>query len=663
MQTNTARYSSRAERDVYHTDDVDGGKKIYEYPHYSTFFQTDYAIIGKSTRDWMLYPITRLEIEPPEPVIDLVDVPGSDYALDLTESLTGRPIYKQRECDWVFIIVAPRNQWDAIYSDVMNRLHGRRMKVVRMEEPDYYYEGRITIESTKSDKWNGHIKMHGVFDPYKRNVLASDDDWLWDPFSFEDGYIPYQPNIYAIGHSLPETYKSIVVSTDSPTSILFGETFMPTSPTINVLKPTDSVMTLQIEGEEETVTLNDGDNRIPGILGRPERACYPDVLTDKFNGIRQQRKSSVKIPGRFAVMYSIYINNEDNTGEHLLYSPTNVDEGAIVLEPKLKMEINKAMTLEFLLPPTNPLYGDIAKLKTTITLYDGSTLKFRGRCRETKKSFNKCVEYTCSSELSFLGDVDTEPYNNGDSDNTKKTVGGWIAFFLEKYNAQAKTARKIQPGNTTDGGSTTFKMSNDGDSTVFDEIMAIAEARNGIIETRREGGTTYLDFRTVKEADRSTQIIEFGKNLIDFEQFVDATEIVTHVKAYDKDNAHSVTATNTTAETTYGTRVHRVMRWDMIEDQTTLQSMANSYVNAAYAMAATITLEAVDLHLIKADEQQFRLGYENRMLSPPHGVDEWFLCSRIELDLTKPAKNKYVFGATRATLTEKVTYKPTVLRG
>lgn len=254
-----------AERDVYHTDDVDGGKKVYEYPHYSTFYQTDYAIIGKSTRDWMLYPITRLEIEPPEPVIDLVDVPGSDYALDLTESLTGRPIYKQRECDWEFIIVAPRNQWDAIYSDVMNRLHGRRMKVVRMEEPDYYYEGRITIESTKSDKWNGHIKMHGTFDPYKRSVLASDDDWLWDPFSFEDGYIPYNPNIYSIGHSLPEGYKDILVWKDTPKSILFGETFMPTSPIINVSMPTGSVLTMQIEGTEGTVTLNDGDNRIPGF--------------------------------------------------------------------------------------------------------------------------------------------------------------------------------------------------------------------------------------------------------------------------------------------------------------------------------------------------------------------------------------------------------------
>ena len=54
-------------------------------------------------------------------------------------------------------------------------------------------------------------------------------------------------------------------------------------------------------------------------------------------------------------------------------------EGYEVLNPTWEMELNKAGSLRFTLPPYHPYYGKLQKLKSTIDLYDGGELMWRGR--------------------------------------------------------------------------------------------------------------------------------------------------------------------------------------------------------------------------------------------------------------------------------------------
>jgi len=191
--------------------------------HYETFQRPSYSWSNSyPQRDWMLYPVGRQEVDPPDVEITFLEIPGSDVPLDMTETLIGRPIYKTREADWDFKAVVPRNEWDATYSEIMNLLHGRRLIIVRMEDPAWFYRGRIKVTSTDSDKYNGRVKLHATLEPFKYAVQKSDEDWLWDPFSFEDGIIWSCLNDYSVSCRIPESMGSYLVTQDAPLTVTLG---------------------------------------------------------------------------------------------------------------------------------------------------------------------------------------------------------------------------------------------------------------------------------------------------------------------------------------------------------------------------------------------------------------------------------------------------------
>ena len=224
---------------------------------------------------WELYPVGRQEIMPPEVDINLVDVPGSDYPLDITDVLTGRPQYGTRYGRFEFKILSDRSKWDSIYSSVMRVMHGKRFKIVRQEEPNYYYVGRLKVTSTKSDKYNGRVKITRTFEPYKRDVLSSVDDWLWDDFSFEEGIIYNPSNTYwndpdaATGdYDAPECLADIEIAANDTRSITFPALRMPVTPIFHVTGDSDVELTMAVyRGGDliDTYTLHNGDNRIVGF--------------------------------------------------------------------------------------------------------------------------------------------------------------------------------------------------------------------------------------------------------------------------------------------------------------------------------------------------------------------------------------------------------------
>ena len=80
-------------------------------------------------------------------------------------------------------------------------------------------------------------------------------------------------------------------------------------------------------------------------------------------------------------MYTIYADGE------ALYSPHLANDGYSVLSPKLTVELNKAGSLTFILPPTNVMYDSIQKLKTIITVIQDNEEIFRGRVLHDEKDF------------------------------------------------------------------------------------------------------------------------------------------------------------------------------------------------------------------------------------------------------------------------------------
>ena len=128
--------------------------------------------------DWHLVPSSRPVINPPKPKVQYVDIPGADGSIDLTESLAGRPVYSDREGSLDFIVLNDFNvdnynyNWIDVYTDIMRYLHGRRMKMVLEDDPNYYYEGRFEVNSWKSDANNSTIAIDYHLSPYKYEVTT-----------------------------------------------------------------------------------------------------------------------------------------------------------------------------------------------------------------------------------------------------------------------------------------------------------------------------------------------------------------------------------------------------------------------------------------------------------------------------------------------------------
>lgn len=120
-----------------------------------------------SYHNWGLMLKSRPVISPPTPKTMYVDVPGADGSLDLTESLTGYTQYKNRKITFEFVVIAGRSTWPAIYSDILDTLHGNVVDIVFDDDPHYAYRGRVTV-----GKWDGKwatatLTMTAEVEPYK----------------------------------------------------------------------------------------------------------------------------------------------------------------------------------------------------------------------------------------------------------------------------------------------------------------------------------------------------------------------------------------------------------------------------------------------------------------------------------------------------------------
>lgn len=120
--------------------------------------------------DWHLVPLTKPVIPPPELVENFVDIPGANGQLDLTEVINGFPTYKSRSGEFSFVIDPGYWYLNDAYTEIANYLHGRRMRMILTDDPDWFYEGRFYISGAESGKDYSTISLKYVVDPFKLQI-------------------------------------------------------------------------------------------------------------------------------------------------------------------------------------------------------------------------------------------------------------------------------------------------------------------------------------------------------------------------------------------------------------------------------------------------------------------------------------------------------------
>lgn len=147
---------------------------------------SDGKLVGMNTWDnWHLIPSSRPSVVQAQPVLSMVEIPGREEgSIDLSEYLTGSIQYSQRNGNFEFIVDNDHENWITLLDRITTYLHGKKMYMVLEDDPNYYYEGRFTLDQWASESWNSKVVINYVVGPYKYRLNAG-SNWLWDQFNFD----------------------------------------------------------------------------------------------------------------------------------------------------------------------------------------------------------------------------------------------------------------------------------------------------------------------------------------------------------------------------------------------------------------------------------------------------------------------------------------------
>ena len=354
-------------------------------------------------------------------------------------------------------------------------------------------------------------------------------------------------------------------------------------------------------------------------------------------------------------MYKMYVDGVlfyDSTLEKL-----QIESGTVT------SELNKAGSLKFSIYPSHPYYRNIFELKSLIEVYrDGIEQPiFRGRALSHDEDFFKRRSYTCEGHFNFLVDsiVRTLNFVGTPAELFKKLV--------ESHNTQVEAWKNFKVGNiTVTGEQTTFTTS--GAETTQNAIKKLLlDEYGGYISPRYSGGVWYLDYLE-DFTERGNQAIEFGENLSQFTGKNDYSDVITALIPYGKDdltvsrvNNNSDMIKNTVGIGLYGTIVG-TENFSDITDAATLLSTATDYLNEQVKNKLVLELNAVDMSLLDVNLDALKIETYCRIISDPHGLDDWFLITKQTVDLTDPTKDSIVLGGTFTTFTEQTSSTGNVVK-
>lgn len=114
----------------------------------------------------------KVEVQPANPKLNLIEIPGADGSRDLSTQPAGRVVYADRKITWTFALY-PGENWDAKHSQVSGALNGRYCRITLDTDPGYYYLGRLVVSKHKVDGLLRQITVEAQCRPYKLRQMET----------------------------------------------------------------------------------------------------------------------------------------------------------------------------------------------------------------------------------------------------------------------------------------------------------------------------------------------------------------------------------------------------------------------------------------------------------------------------------------------------------
>lgn len=215
-----------------------------------------------------------------------------------------------------------------------------------------------------------------------------------------------------------------------------------------------------------------------------------------------------------------------------IYQDPN-DPQYVVIKPKLTMELNKAGSFEFTIPPSNIAYDKIKLMLTTIDIVERGTIIWTGRPTEVREDIYNRRTYTCEGALAFFNDVVMRVKTY------KKTYAGpFFNDLITRYNGYVTgtDARRFTVGIVNVDPNNNVKLWRKTDFETAWECLEtmLLNAEGGYFKLMKSQVGIHpitIDYisaldNTGRVSSRDVQTIQFGKNLTELTRGQNAVDVV-----------------------------------------------------------------------------------------------------------------------------------------
>lgn len=341
--------------------------------------------------------------------------------------------------------------------------------------------------------------------------------------------------------------------------------------------------------------------------------------------------------------YRLYANDE------LIFASDWADPEYQLISPIIKMEANKAGSVEFTMLPRHPFYDTISIMKTRIDVYRDEELIFSSRVLSNDTDTYKQRKVYCEGALAYLVDSIFGPSKG------TRTTEEHFRLLIDSHNAQVEDTKKFTVGSIEiDEKAESHIFGEDNYRETFSAIQSdLIDSFGGYLRIRYENGVRYIDYLKSYNTT-SSQTIEFGQNLIDLMNKQTGEDLFTVLLPIGKDKLTIEAAgdsqkythngkylENAEAIASYG-RILKTEDFGDITDAGTLMEKAEKYMTDNYkGIPPELSIKAIDLHQFYPTVRPFNLGDSITVKSPIHGVERVLICTAIEINIKDPSKTQY----------------------
>ena len=340
---------------------------------------------------------------------------------------------------------------------------------------------------------------------------------------------------------------------------------------------------------------------------------------------------------------------------HLLF---DLKKHIVLTNPKLTIADNAAGALEFDIDPEHPMYDKIESMVSEIIVKQDGEEIWAGRATEQKTNFFGMKSVYCEGELAYLCDTIQEPSESHYTGN--ENVLQWLSDRLAAHNAKAPADKQFQIGAVTVVEPDELYRYTNYENTLECIKDKLLDRLGGHLRIRKVNGERFLDY-LADYPGSAQQSIRFGLNLLEYSRTLTRADIATvcvplGARLEEKDfpvldkyldvssvNGGSIYVENEPMVNAYG-RIIKVVHWDDVATPENLLARARDWLNRVQFDDLRLEVNALDFHLADGMVPAIHLLDRVRVVSPPHGLDDWFPVTQLDIPLDNPAQMVFTLG-------------------